>query len=279
MLLLVLFSLALLAALVVPLAMLSSVTALESARQANALRHRFAVDSVLATLPQLLAKEARLGRDLDRGNRTLLAFELGELQVEVLLQDDTAKLPLALLSEQRGNQPVQAALARLQASLPQPLAPLRVLPVATASPVSPPPPAWTGCLEDLFAQPDDHAVYGRPRSPAAWVQFLSPLGKTVNVYRADAAVLDAVLADLQVGLGTELVQARQKQTKPDLNQLLDGLELPESAQRAARQRLVATSERYSLLVRTQIGDDVQQHYVLCTAASPPQVLINWEIAP
>lgn len=274
-LLLVLVSLVLLAALVAPLATLSGVSALESTHRAATLRHRLAADSVLAVLPQLLASDRRLARELERGNRAHLTLELEDLHVEVLLQDDTAKLPLPLSRAQRGPAPRRAALAVLAAALPLP--PLAAREADTPAAVGDVP--WTGCLEDLFDAPTDRALYGTPTEGTAWTQYLTPLGQTVQAYRADPAVLEAALADLQPGLGTRLAQARTRQTQPDVDELLAGAELKDEVHKAARSRLVSATERLSLLVRTQLGSDVRQRYLVCTAGPEPRVLLDWEVAP
>jgi hypothetical protein len=271
-LLLVLVSLALTAALVAPLALFSGTAELESGRAAATLRHRLAVDSLVALLPQILAGEPRLGRELDAGNGAPLALSVGDVQVTALLQDDTAKLPLPALAERGGRPAISRALGTLQACLLLP--PLETEPAGETSHAS----AWTGCLEDLFAAPTDRALYGRVGGAAAWTRYITPLGREIQAYRADAAVLEAALADLQPGLGDKLARARSAQAKPDIQALLASLDLPEALRRAAAQRLTIQTTRYSLLVRTELPGDIRQHYLICSADDPPYLLVDWEVA-
>lgn len=278
MLLIVLLTLALAVAVITPLATLSGVEAVTTVHGATRLRHRLAAESVVAMLPELLQHDQRLNRDLDRFNRGNFAFVVGEVPVSVLLQDDTAKLPLPLLFESRHPRRVREALDSLQSSVALP--PLEVMPVARGpSNEGQPRLRRTGCLDDLFTAPTDAALFGMPDTSHAWAQYVTPLGHAVHVYRADPAVLEAVLADLQVGLGQRLAQAREIQADQDVDELLAGLEVPEPVARGARQRLTRRTECYSLLIRTQIERDERQQYVICSAAPPPQVLVNWEVAP
>src|SRR5687768_13744708 len=84
---LVLVSLALAAALITPLAMLSGIEAVAAGRDALALRHRLAAESLVALLPDLLKKERDLEVELDRCNIARLDFEIGQIKIQVLLQD------------------------------------------------------------------------------------------------------------------------------------------------------------------------------------------------
>lgn len=275
-LLLVLTSLALLAALVTPLAALSGLRAVESAHAAAGLRHRLAADSAITLVPQLLRRDGRLQAELDGRNRAAVSFTVGTITVDVLVQDDTAKLPIELIRSRRGLAPTRAALTTLAAQ--QPLPALELHPDLDCA-VGPARWGWCGCLEDLFAAPQDAALYGRPESRAVWTHYLTPLGRTVHAFRAAPAVLEAALGDLQPGLGLELARQRERQVRPELPALLATCEVPVPQQRTALERLTTTTERYSLLIRTRLGDDVRQRYVLCTAGAAPRVLLDWEVDP
>lgn len=270
-LLLVLVSLALTAALVTPLATLSGLAVLETADRAAALRHRLAANSLVAVLPRLMAAEAGLRRDLDRANRALVAFDLADLHVVALIQDDTAKLPLPLVAGQSEARRLAAALTHLQAEL--------VLPPLALAASGPTEARWTGCPEDLFGAPTDGALYGTPQTGAAWMHYLAPLGEVVHAHRAAPAVLEAALRDVRPGLGTHIACRRAAQTRPDLNELLEGVELTAGQRREAQRRLTLATQRYSLIVRTDLGGDVRQRYVVCTAGVAPSVLLDWEVAP
>jgi len=278
MLVLVLVSLALAAALISPLATLSGVQAVESAYVSATPRHRLAADSVIALLPALLA-DSRRQQQLERTNRTHVAFDLADLHIDALLQDDTAKLPVGLWGHQRQRATaLPDALHSLQGLLALP--PLRLRLVETEpGGQAPATRHWTGCLDDLFENPTDEALFGTPHSASAWAQHVTPVGTGVHAYRADGAVLEAALQDLAPALGTQLARRRAGQVKPDLAELLGKLEVSEQVRRAVAERLTVRSDRFSLLVRTQLGPDVRQRYVVCDTAEPPNVLINWEVAP
>ena len=85
--------------------------------------------------------------------------------------------------------------------------------------------------------------------------------------------------DLQAGLGQRLAQRRNAQENRDVDELLASIELPERLRRACRRRLTSETRRYSLLIRTALAADVRQRFVICTADEPPQILVNWEVAP
>ncbi|MEW6252154.1 MAG: hypothetical protein AB1716_16065 [Planctomycetota bacterium] len=262
-LLLVLVTLVLLAAVIAPLATLGGTAALDSVWRGDALRHRLAVESFVAIWPQWLAEVPEHGRGLDRANCVRLAFDLDGLPVEVVVRDDTAKLPVSLL---RGSAALRPALESVQTQLGLGL---RLAPDL----------AWNGCLDDLFAEPEDGPLYGTVPDQRAWAACITPFGRTAHAYRAAPAVLEAVLADLQPGLGLRLAQRRSAQAKPDLEALLGGAELPDAIRRRAQERLTTKTDRYSFLIRTGTGGTARQQYVICTADRPATMLLNWEVAP
>ena len=279
MLVLVLASLALAAALIAPLATLSGIEAVEGGYHAATLRHRLAAESVLVVLPELLAQDSRVQRELDRTNRYYLTLALGDLHVDVLIQDDSAKLPMELFERTRHPEARRSALQTLQAAAGLPALDLAEAPHAGEGRRAADSLPWTGCLDDLFACPSDAVLFGTPRSPRTWTHCLTPAGHTVHAWRADAAVLEAALQDLSPGLGTQLVHRRAGRAKPDLDELLGALELPGDVRREVAARLTVRTERYSLLVRTRLGRDVRQRYLICDAADSTNVLVNWEVAP
>ena len=278
---LVRMSLTIAAALVTPLALLRGVEAGEGGPRSATLRHRLAAESTVAVLPELLAADPRLQIQLERYNSAQVRFVLADLHVEVLIQDDTAKLPVALLGYARRPEALPNGLRTLQAAAGLPPLSLNYTRPSQISRGQEPTAAlaWSGCLDDLFADPSDSALFGTPRAARAWTHYLTPLGRRVHAYRAAPAVLEAALQDLAPGLGTQLAHQRGSQSKPDLGELLEALELPEPVRREAAGRLTTRSQRFSLLIRTRLGPDVRQRYVVCDAADPPRVLINWEVAP
>lgn len=272
-LLLVLVSLALLAVLVTPLAALSGTTAMEAAHRAADLQHRLATDSAISLLPALLGSDPRHQEALDERNRTTITMAVGDVHVELFVQDDTAKLPLALLAPGEIRTWLPAALDTLASELALP--PL-ALQARDRRPTRPP---WTGCVEDLFTAATDPALYGRTADASRWMHYLSPVGQRVQVFRAAEAVLDATLNDIQARLGDELARRCDAQVEADLAALLAGLELPGAQLRMVAARLTDRTERYSLLVRTEVHGDVRQRFIICTAGATPEVLLDWEVAP
>ncbi len=278
-LLLVLMTLMLAAAVITPLAALSGVEAVGTAHHAATLRHRLAAESVLAALPRLLRDDQQLQRDLDRHNRAKVTMTVGDVRVTALLQDDTAKLPLPLLFEIGGPRCAEQALTVLRDGAA--LSALELLPVlGGANHGGPSSLRWTGCLDDLFTAPTDAALFGTTRTTHAWAQYVTPLGNAVHVDRADVVVLEALLSDLRPGLGQRVAVARESQfDRSSIDELLATLELPEKVAREASRRLTCATRRYSLLIRTEIENDVRQRYVICAPPPHLRVLVNWEVAP
>lgn len=267
MLVLTLAGLALAAALITPLATLSGTTAVIESYAADTLRHRLAAESVVALLPELLARDPRLSKGLDRRNRARIAFDLAGVRVDVLIQDDTAKLPLRALSETDEPHALANALSTLQSRLGLLSSrPRRMI-------------SWSGCLDDLFEHPTDRGLFGAGESSSAWAHYLSPLGRRVHLQRAEAAVLEAALLDLRPGLGRQLAEIRRRKPEADPSELLRTIEMPRDMAKKVSKRLTTRTQRYSLLVRTRIGADVRRRYLICDAADPPGVLLDWEVAP
>lgn len=276
-LLLVLVSLAIAAALITPLALLSGVGSLAADRQADTLRHRLAAESIIAMLPELLSADRDINADLDRDNQSHLSFDVGAIHVDALLQDDSAKLPVSILFASKRINQWRDALSVLSARCELPALEFRNLPSQGVE-VNPSGLLCTGCLDDLFEAPADAALFGQAGQAAVWSRYLAPIGQTVNLYRADPAVLEACCFDIQPGLGTRLADARHGQAKPDPADLIARLELPEPQARALTQRLNNRTERFSVLIRTRIASETRQRYVVCTADTPPAILANWEVA-
>jgi hypothetical protein len=265
-LLLVLTSLALAAALIVPLASMTTVEALTANQEAESLRHRLAADSLIAVLPEWLERDRRIAADLDRDNRAVLHFQLGEINVDAVLQDDSAKLPLTQLYDRRGARPASGVLADLSAGLGLPA---QRFVERSSAPL---------CPDDLFVNATDAEVFGSGVTQMGWCTYTTTLGRSVNVHRADPAVLEALLSDVKPDLGRSLVRQRQHDFK-SVEELLAPLELTEIQRRAVQERLTLRTERYSLLIRTQRGDQVRRRYVVISTSEPPDVLIDWEVAP
>jgi hypothetical protein len=264
---LVLLSLTLVASLVMPLASMSGLEALEANSAADDLRRQMASESAVALLPQLV-RDRQIGQDLDTRNAVNLSFDLGNVHVEILVQDDSAKLPLAsLLSEHRDDG--QARLSSLATDLRLPS------PGSTSAAAA----SWSGCLEDLLGGLGDRELYGRPNDTAAWTHYVTPLGHNVNFRRAAPAVLRSLLADIDPELGQRLVRLRREQPKAQLDELLRGLELTDLQRRQAAERLIDQPARFSLLVRTTLAGVARQRYLICSAGPTADVLVDWEVAP
>lgn len=266
---LVMATLMLVAAIIAPLARFSGVEAVIVSRQAADLRHRIAAESMVGLLPQLLRQVPAVGRDLDRDNTFRLTLSLADdVEIELLLQDDSAKLPLALVAGFDTKSAPRNSLDILAVSA--------VLPaLARQSMVK----SATGCFEDWFEAPTDAAIYGTPTGDRAWCQFATLIRQTVNYLRAPDAVLEALFADQDPVMARRLIQARRGNVDKSLGNTLGGLGLTASQLDLARKRLTDRTERYSLTIRTRIGADVRQRYLLCSADDLPYVLANWEVTP
>ncbi len=275
MLALVLACLALAAALVTPLAAISGTEALVAAYRSDELRHRLAVESLVSVLPDLLTQDRQLMRDLDRGNRAQVRFELDSVRVEALVQDDSAKLPLRAFErpEQR-----LVALRSIQREALLPPARLQVELITDRRGVTRSGVVWTGCLDDLLAEPTDQAIFGDLGTSSVYANYLSPLGRQLNLLRADSAVLEATLADIEAGLGRRIADLRDDRNKIDVGAVIQQLELSYEQGKAVGERLTTRTERYSLLVRTTVDRDVRQRYLVVSADAPSQVLVDWEVA-
>lgn len=263
-LLLVLTSLALAAAVITPLAGLSADAALAANYQADALRHWMAGDSLLAAFAALRSRDSTLDRELDRRGFAVIELEFAGVQVRARVEEDSAKLPLALL----GTEPRRraAALQRLGS-----LQGLSTAPGATA-------PDVVRCFDDLFDTASDRELFGTIDRPG-WAQFLTPLGARVNVRRTPAAILEAALADLKPGSGTQLARLRDLDPEASVQQYLASLELTEAQRRKAAERLDTKTSRYSALLETTIAGDRRWRYVVWAADTSDRVLVDWEVAP
>lgn len=265
MLLLVLYSLALAVALTLPLATLGATAAMSSAFASNSLRHRLAAESLVALMPELLAGHDDLVLGLDRANRAEIAITVGSVEVQAVIQDDSAKLPLAALRDSRAAHAVRTAMSILGTQLVLPDLILRD------------DPASIFCLDDLFVEPSDSGLFGNGKHTRCWSNFVTPLGEGVNVFRADSRVLEALLYDIRPGLGRRIELARTK--GQPLTAILSDLELSQSQLAIAQQRLISDARRYSVLIRTSLGSDVRRRYVICTVDSPPAIVLSWEVSP
>lgn len=273
---LTLFVLALAAALIVPLAGWSGLNALQAHDRLLSIQQDLTVESVVAILPELLERESRLREGLDRQNLTEWQVDLGPTRVELLLQDDSAKLPLSLVLEQlRSGSPVHPLL-QLQVALGLPALPLRWNVNAGANS-----PEWrsAACLEDAFEEAADDAIYGRVEDARVWSRFATPRSGLIHARRADPAALEAALVDIAPGLGARLAGAlRAAGQRPSLDRVIDQLGLDARAAAALRQRFTAEALSYSLLVRITQQGRVRQCYLLVDARNA-SLLAKWEVAP
>ena len=93
------------------------------------------------------------------------------------------------------------------------------------------------------------------------------------------ATLDADLQNDPADIPRRIADARRKQSKPDLDELLADLDIPVAILAQVRKRLTIRTQRYSLLVRTSLAGDVRQRFMVCDLSDPPRVIVDWEIAP
>lgn len=268
---LVLLSLALAAAFILPLVLASSTQAVLVWHRSDRLRHDLAVDSVIAAIPDLVT-QAGVRRDLDRSNRVVIDNVIGPVRVQAVLQDDSVKLPIPMLGRLLRREALPAALRELAMTLPLPMLRVRAVP-------SPPGSLWTGCLEDLFVDPTDDALYGSLNEDTTWCQYVTPVGETLSLPRAAEEVVEAALLDLERGLGRRLARLQRQYPQRSLAELCVDLELSEPQRREVMQRFGGGQSRYSLLIHTSIGNDRRAKYVICDGQRPTNVMVSWEVAP
>lgn len=263
-LLLVLTCVALTATLLTPLAAMSGSEAVTASLRGESLRHRLAGDSLLAALPSWLKRNPELARQVERTGSVLLTVDFAGIQVRARVEEDSAKLPLAMLpAEPESRVRVLAALA------------------AAGGLGSPPVSARRGaprCIDDLFESATDRDLFGT-RDEAGWSHVLTSFGTRVNARHASAAVLDAALSEIKSGIGAEFVRKRNLDPEATLEQLLGSLELNAPQRRIALKHLDMRIERYSLFLETTIDGDRRYRYVIVSADAPQRVLSDWEIAP
>lgn len=262
---LVMVSLALAAALIAPLALLTGTHALAATQRDDALIHRLAGDSLVAVLPEWLATSSPIRKQLDQENRALLHIQVGTVQVDAILQDDTAKLPLPALFDRRRPERLQSALQRLAGLIAPQLTMARTIPNA-------------GSLDELFESSDEKTLFGDLETVGV-ADFVTTLGNRGFLNRATEEVLEALFQDLKPGLGGELSRLRRLHAKDTPAELLVRVEIPESVRREALPRLAEKTERYSLRIRTSSPGDIRWRYVICSATEPALILLDWEIAP
>ncbi len=266
MLALVLATLALSITLVAPLAMRTGTTAIEASRDAGLCRHELAVDSVVLVLPNLLAKDRDLKSRLDRMNAAELRLEIGQVRVNVVIQDDSAKLPLAAL--RRPDKGPAEPLNRLLANLGHEIRARSANATALHRYLQ------TGCLEDCLDRPSDRQVY---TAENAFAKFVTPLTGRINFKRASLPALVAALDDAEPGLAQQVINVRSR--ADSVAELHDQLDLTEPAANRISTLLTHETTRYSLLIETTVGDRSNWSYLICTNEDPATVLARWQVHP
>lgn len=269
-LLITLVTLALSAALALPLLTFSGRSAVRVHDESFDVQHALIVESMVALLPELLGADRRIEEVLDRVNLAIREYVIGDIAVRLEIQDDSAKLPPMMVQTSVGQpaQPHPLAIVTSLAHLP-PLEP-RDRAVAHAP----------TCLDDLFAAPTDTALFGDEMQRDSWCRYVTAIPGTISARRADAAVLEAVFADLAPGLGTRIHGAvRASSSDNSIRSVLEQLELPPAAAQRAQSLLGNESRTYSLLIRSASSSETRRSYVLCSRSNPPLVLANWEVAP
>lgn len=262
---LVLVSLALTGAILTPLALLTGNYAVKEARSDEGLIHHLAGDSLVAVLPEWLEKSPDLRKQLERDNRALLHLQIGPVEVDAVLQDDTAKLPVAILMDRRNPERLRLALERIaRFAAPN----LRIASVIQS----------TGSLDELFEAAGDTVLFGDLQTVGI-SEWVSPMGNRIYLERARDVAVEAVLQDVKPGLGLELARLRRLHANESPAELVSRLELPEADRRAVTARLAEKTERYSLRMRTRSRSDVRWRYLICSTSEPAQILLDWEIAP
>ncbi len=266
MLALVLATLALSITLVAPLAMRSGTSAIEASCEAELLRHELVVDSVVMVLPSLLTKDRDLLSRLDRMNAAEVRLEVGKARVKVLIQDDSAKLPLAALHrpDRRAAEPLNRLLATLGHEIRARSTDATALKRCLHS----------GCLEDCLDRPTDQAVYFAENAIA---RLVTPLPGRINFKRASLPALIAALDDAEPGLAQQVINFRSR--ADTIAELHDQLDLSEQAAKRISALLTHETTRYSMLIETAVGNRSNWTYLLCTNDEPATVLARWQVRP
>lgn len=265
---LVLLMLALASALTLPLARVGLTRSFASHRAALAVRHRLAAESLLALLPSLTGKDSRILRDLDDDNCATIAVDLQGITIHAILQDDSAKLPIAAIARARPQDEVRQALEHMAVRTGLPHLQLRRGTFNTI-----------GCFDDLFERADDNDLFGDHEGDPGWAGILTPLGHSVNIRRAEPATIAAMMWDADRGAADKLLRSLRSSQRKSVQQLITAAGFNGDAASRLEQHLSMETTRYSLLVTTTIQAESRRRYFICSADDPPALLVNWEVAP
>lgn len=264
---LVLLMLALASVLTLPLARIGLTQSFSSQRTANSLRHRMAAESLLTLLPGLTGKGSRLLRDLDDHNRASIYIDMNGIAIHAILQDDSAKLPIAAVARSMRQGGLEQTMEFLATRTGMPPIPLRRDPIVNI-----------GCLDDLFEGASDDHLFGHDQG-GGWVSVLTPLGQSVNIQRAEPATLAAMMWDIDRKAADKLARALRTSQRKSAAELISSAGLSGDAASRLEQRLSTQTLRYSVLVKTTLHSDIRRRYFICSADDPPTLLVDWEVAP
>jgi hypothetical protein len=254
---------ALLAATVSQLVMVTSVDALAVRRESNTLAHELAVDSILRIAAERLRTDSGVHRTLDHYGQIDLALTLGECQARCRLTDDGAKFDPATLA--RDARTLRRSLSELGRALDLPECRPHLQPLS-ADRNAAPRYAWFDQLFDA-AEPDAFFHWSDDDdAQMVWSDAVTCWGSgKLDVRRARPEVLSAVLQDIDRSLARRIVALRQDGSNP-LPRLLADLDVETRA--AIEARLGYDLARYSFQIQTAIGGDVRRWYLVATISDP-----------
>lgn len=256
-----------------------SVTAsISASRRANSLRHELAVDSMLAWMNDQF-QSSRKGRpywvdELTTEGKAQVTQEFGSVEVRVRVSYDSAKL-----NPNRWQHPTQRGLLARKLSVLQHRFHLDgqvvLQPIGGNSPRRF---LWFDqLLTDL--SPDGLFPIGDDSKTLRWSDVVTFWGDgAVDLRFAAPEVLDAVLEDLQPGLGSLLAAKRSDPNEVGIQESKLLAHLSSDIRSQVAERIAAQSNRFAIQFETAIGADLRRWFVVAVlGGEQPQILHRGQI--
>lgn len=244
-----LLALVVLATLASQLAMVTATEGMIAEVQARNLAHALAVDSaVQLTALKLRQDDPRFQRDLERDRFAVIEFTVGPTAVHVILQNDQAKWDVSgyRKPEQMPGLFEKLRLLARKKSLPAP----KEFPRPILYEDQPDGGRSFACLEQLLPAVPAAAIYhlqtgAIPRNlldvAPGWSDYLTVFGNgSTDATRMDPELLEIVLGEARPGQGSS-------------SQVSESTPAP---------RFAGSTGRHALTIRTRIGSDVRDWYVV-----------------
>ncbi len=247
----------------------TAVESVSAARRHRSLLHELAVRSALIVVTDRLSaqdgQDNPLIRELDQSGAAETLVSVGPLTVRCVLRDDASKFNPNLFprADQQNILRRKLSLLRDQLSLP-PVQPL-IKPLSTKN-ASAAGAVFYG-FDQLFTGIAPGAIIRWSNDSGAdvsnvWSDMITFWGDgRVNLRRVNETVLEAVLEDVEAGLGRRILDART--TDRTMNFLQAGL-IGVSAEIRERvaSRLTIDSHRYSIMIETSLEADRRRWLVV-----------------